>query len=283
MSKLSGGIESHYLTTHWSEEVSHLQGGCVVLAIVDRLRWKLGKAGGGRMHPTGAWLTVDSASFPNSATPGHKHLWSQEKRQVCEWRWVETQLFLPLFVGLRAHGFLGQLLPASTSRIYLSYWICTKVAESHMEVPICRRIWDDRTGSCSQHLKVAFCCWLLPVFLFLQEVVNHTHKESADFGLSISGINKGSGEVNVRPQKVSGTHELNTEWGISLFFLKMKNFECYICQTGRVICDDQSLARGWTGNRWAEDETLRSWTRSPFWMGGFEWVAPSPRGSVSHL
>ncbi|XP_043299987.1 katanin p60 ATPase-containing subunit A-like 2 isoform X5 [Cervus canadensis] len=34
-----------------------------------------------------------------------------------------------------------------------------------------------------------------------QEVVNHTHKESADFGLSISGINKGSGEVNVRPQK----------------------------------------------------------------------------------
>ena len=64
------------------------------------------------------------------------------------------------------------------------------------------------------------------LFLFLQDVVNHTHKENADFGLSISGINKGSGEENVRPQKVSGTHEANTEWGISLFFLKMKNFEC---------------------------------------------------------
>uniref|UniRef100_A0A4W2H3K5 Katanin p60 ATPase-containing subunit A-like 2 n=1 Tax=Bos indicus x Bos taurus TaxID=30522 RepID=A0A4W2H3K5_BOBOX len=34
-----------------------------------------------------------------------------------------------------------------------------------------------------------------------QDVVNHTHKENADFGLSISGINKGSGEENVRPQK----------------------------------------------------------------------------------
>ncbi|MBW02494.1 Katanin p60 ATPase-containing subunit A-like 2, partial [Eschrichtius robustus] len=34
-----------------------------------------------------------------------------------------------------------------------------------------------------------------------QELVNHTHKESADFGLSISGINKGSGEENVHPQK----------------------------------------------------------------------------------
>ncbi|KAB0366315.1 hypothetical protein FD754_010471, partial [Muntiacus muntjak] len=34
-----------------------------------------------------------------------------------------------------------------------------------------------------------------------QEVVNHTHKESANFGLSISGINKSSGEVNVHPQK----------------------------------------------------------------------------------
>ncbi|XP_055415096.1 katanin p60 ATPase-containing subunit A-like 2 isoform X3 [Bubalus kerabau] len=34
-----------------------------------------------------------------------------------------------------------------------------------------------------------------------QEVVSHTHKENADFGLSISGINKGSGEEKVRPQK----------------------------------------------------------------------------------
>ncbi|XP_059974538.1 katanin p60 ATPase-containing subunit A-like 2 isoform X2 [Mesoplodon densirostris] len=34
-----------------------------------------------------------------------------------------------------------------------------------------------------------------------QELVNHTHKESADFGLSISGINKGSGEENIRPPK----------------------------------------------------------------------------------
>ncbi|XP_004020578.4 katanin p60 ATPase-containing subunit A-like 2 isoform X1 [Ovis aries] len=34
-----------------------------------------------------------------------------------------------------------------------------------------------------------------------QEVVNHTHKESADFGLSISGINKGRGEENVHPKK----------------------------------------------------------------------------------
>ncbi|KAF5919108.1 hypothetical protein HPG69_003746 [Diceros bicornis minor] len=33
-----------------------------------------------------------------------------------------------------------------------------------------------------------------------QEVVN-THMESADFGLSISGISKGTGEENVRPQK----------------------------------------------------------------------------------
>ena len=49
------------------------------------------------------------------------------------------------------------------------------------------------------------------LFLFLQEVVSHTHKENADFGLSISGINKGSGEEKVRPQKVSGTHEANTE------------------------------------------------------------------------
>ncbi|XP_026974238.1 katanin p60 ATPase-containing subunit A-like 2 isoform X3 [Sagmatias obliquidens] len=34
-----------------------------------------------------------------------------------------------------------------------------------------------------------------------EELVNHTHKESADFGLSISGINKGSGEENIRPPK----------------------------------------------------------------------------------
>ncbi|XP_028335863.1 katanin p60 ATPase-containing subunit A-like 2 isoform X10 [Physeter macrocephalus] len=34
-----------------------------------------------------------------------------------------------------------------------------------------------------------------------QELVNHTHKESADFGLSTSGINKSSGEENVRPPK----------------------------------------------------------------------------------
>ncbi|XP_057382127.1 katanin p60 ATPase-containing subunit A-like 2 isoform X9 [Balaenoptera acutorostrata] len=34
-----------------------------------------------------------------------------------------------------------------------------------------------------------------------QELVNHTHKESADFGLSISGINKGSGEENVHPRE----------------------------------------------------------------------------------
>ncbi|KAI4532838.1 hypothetical protein MG293_017246 [Ovis ammon polii] len=34
-----------------------------------------------------------------------------------------------------------------------------------------------------------------------QEVVNHTQKESADFGLSISGINKGRGEENVHPKK----------------------------------------------------------------------------------
>nr|XP_058896979.1 katanin p60 ATPase-containing subunit A-like 2 isoform X3 [Kogia breviceps] len=34
-----------------------------------------------------------------------------------------------------------------------------------------------------------------------QELVNHTHKESADFGLSISGVNKGSGEANIRPPK----------------------------------------------------------------------------------
>ena len=30
----------------WSEKISRLQGGCVVLAIVDWLRWKRGKAGG---------------------------------------------------------------------------------------------------------------------------------------------------------------------------------------------------------------------------------------------
>ncbi|XP_033693611.1 katanin p60 ATPase-containing subunit A-like 2 isoform X7 [Tursiops truncatus] len=34
-----------------------------------------------------------------------------------------------------------------------------------------------------------------------EELVNHTHKESADFGLSISGINKGSGEENIHPPK----------------------------------------------------------------------------------
>uniref|UniRef100_A0A452QXJ4 Katanin p60 ATPase-containing subunit A-like 2 n=1 Tax=Ursus americanus TaxID=9643 RepID=A0A452QXJ4_URSAM len=34
-----------------------------------------------------------------------------------------------------------------------------------------------------------------------QEAVINSHIESADFGLSISGINKGSGEENVRPQK----------------------------------------------------------------------------------
>lgn len=113
-----------------------------------------------------------------------------------------------------------------------------------MEVPVCRRIWDDGTGSCSQHLKLLSVADFSLFFFFLQEVVNHTHKESADFGLSISGINKGRGEENVHPKKVSGTHEPNTEWGISFFFLKMKNFDCYICQTGKVICDDQRLAIG---------------------------------------
>uniref|UniRef100_A0A8D0RX78 Katanin catalytic subunit A1 like 2 n=1 Tax=Sus scrofa TaxID=9823 RepID=A0A8D0RX78_PIG len=34
-----------------------------------------------------------------------------------------------------------------------------------------------------------------------QELVNHTHMESADFGLNIYGINKGNGEDNIRPQK----------------------------------------------------------------------------------
>ncbi|XP_006740709.2 katanin p60 ATPase-containing subunit A-like 2 [Leptonychotes weddellii] len=34
-----------------------------------------------------------------------------------------------------------------------------------------------------------------------QEAVTNSHAEGADFGLSISGINKGSGEENVRPQK----------------------------------------------------------------------------------
>ena len=157
---------------------------------------------------------------------------------------VEAQPFPPLFVGLRACGFLGQLLPPSTSSVYSSCWVCIKVVESHMEVPVCRRIWDDGTGSCSQHLKLLSVADFSLLFLFLQEVVNHTHKESADFGLSISGINKGRGEENVHPKKVSGTHEPNTEWGISFFFLKMKNFDCYICQTGKVICDDQKLAIG---------------------------------------
>ena len=194
-----------------------------------------GEVKGGRMNPTGGWLTVDCA---------HKYLWSEEKRQASEWAWVKAQPFPPLLVLLRARGFLGQLLLPGTGRVYSSRWVCTAVVGSHMGVPVCRMVWDDGTGSCSQHLEVAFRSRLLTVFLFLQELVNHTHKESADFGLSISGINKGSGEENVHPREVSVTHELNTKWGNSLFFLKMKNFKCYICQRGKVICDDQRLAVG---------------------------------------
>ena len=74
-------------------------------------------------------------------------------------------------------------------------------------------ILDEGIGSFHQHLELAFHSWLLAVFLFLQEAVNNSHMESADFGLSISGINKGNGEENVRPQKVSEIHEPSTKRG----------------------------------------------------------------------
>lgn len=44
----------------------------------------------------------------------------------------------------------------------------------------------------------------------LQELVNTTGVGSAAFGLSISGISKGSGEETVRPHKVGGTRDPNT-------------------------------------------------------------------------
>lgn len=46
--------------------------------------------------------------------------------------------------------------------------------------------------------------------------------ERADFGLTISGINRGRGGENVRPQRVSGTHEPDTERENPLFFKKKK-------------------------------------------------------------
>nr|XP_023399579.1 katanin p60 ATPase-containing subunit A-like 2 isoform X8 [Loxodonta africana] len=45
-----------------------------------------------------------------------------------------------------------------------------------------------------------------------QEVVNNTNMESADFGLNISGINKGSGEENAHPRRDIYLHNPNIKW-----------------------------------------------------------------------
>lgn len=57
-----------------------------------------GEVKGGRMNPTGGWLTVDYVASPNSAAPAHKYLWPEDKRQASEWAWVEAQPFPPLLV-----------------------------------------------------------------------------------------------------------------------------------------------------------------------------------------
>lgn len=89
-----------------------------------------------------------------------------------------------------------------------------------------------------------------------QEDVSDTHMESADFGLSISGMNKSSGEENVHLHKVSRPQEPDIERGDSFFFLKMK-IKNYFCPIGKLICNDGSLAVRWSGRHTGGG--LKSW------------------------
>lgn len=93
--------------------------------------------------------------------------------------------------------------------------------------------------------------------------------ESADFGLNIYGINKGNGEDNIRPQKVSETQEPNTEWGKFPFLFEHEKL-CYFCPSGKLICDDQRLALRSTGKRLAEDENPGFWSGPHSCLNGLE-------------
>lgn len=165
-----------------------------------------------RDEARGSWLAL---CLSKRSRHGYRLRWSQEenKDRTARGR-VEAQLFPPLEKLPGAHGFRGGSFHRTRAESSAVHLAGTRASGRPTQgFPICRAdpqhwMWRDATDSDNPHLS---CCpQRASPCLPLQEVANTTGVGSADFGLSISGIHKGSGEENVRPHKVGASHEPNT-------------------------------------------------------------------------